>query len=298
MNESPSSGHSPDFLAEVERLLKPMYAECFTDETRKVRDLLLVISVFLILLAFGVIAVDRAPFQIPPLGLPITVTTGMRGLLIVLCLYFLVSFSTRAYAEWKWWRLRHQAPIDDFLDLETKIESSWQDLISEANKTLRSSWDVLKKQNELYQEPHAISQLTEEFEDLSKKYKRLSSEIKEKRDLLEWSEIKKLHDHRDRIVESIRQVGDQLRKERTARRDEIALESGALARKLAELEDRYRRQTDAPDLEVLEAQLGYLHDAVRPVKKILSMRRWFEALFPISFGIVAIVLGFVVHKTG
>ena len=48
----------------------------------------------------------------------------------------------------------------------------------------------------------------------------------------------------------------------------------------------------------MEAQLGYLHDAVRPVKGVLGVRRWLEWLFPMAFGIVAIFFGFLVHRAG
>jgi hypothetical protein len=137
-----------EFLAEIERLLTPMYAECLTDETRKVRNLLLVTSFVLVLSTLGVVEVGREG-QIPLFGVGILVTTGMRALLMFLCLYFLVSFSLRSYTEWKVWRLRQQAPMIQFLDLLARIESSWQALTNDSNRTLKANMDALKRLTEL-----------------------------------------------------------------------------------------------------------------------------------------------------
>ena len=235
MSESTSSAPSPiDFLAEVERILTPTYAECFTDETRKIRNLLLVTSLVLILFVFGVVAVGRDS-TVPLLGVSISVTTGMRVILMILCIYFLVSFAMRSYTEWKLWRLRHQAPMIQFLGLLAKIESSWQAFTNESNRTLNSGIDALRR-------------LTE-------------SNL----------ELIGLEDH--------------------GRKSEIKAEREELLRRLTELENVHRSQTAAPEVKLLEAQLSYLGDALRPAGRILRIRSWWEMLFPIGFGVLAIISG-------
>jgi len=128
MSEHPEYTPSAnDFLADVERLVTPSYAECFTDETRKVGNLLLLISFVLILLDLGIVDVDRKiELPLPLSSLSFEVTTGMGVLLLILCFYLLLLFALRSYAEWKLWRLRHQASIAGFLDLQDKVVGAWQ----------------------------------------------------------------------------------------------------------------------------------------------------------------------------
>jgi hypothetical protein len=248
MSQLPGSALSPpDFLAEVGSLLTPMYAECFTDETRKVRDLLLVTSIVLILFDFRVIEINQE-MTLPLLSLTIRVTTGTRAILILLCLYFIVSLIMRSYTEWKLWRLLHQAPMMKLLDLLAKVESSWQARTTEANTTLNSSIRVLKRLTKLNLE--------------------------------------------------LMQVEDQGSKERSVRKPQLELERKELKRQITEMKNVHRNQIAEPEIKLLEAQIFYLCDAVRPAGRTLRNRFWWEMIFPIGFGVLALISGFVVHKVG
>jgi hypothetical protein len=238
-NATPSP---PGFAGQVERLLTPAYAECFTDETRKVGNLLLLTSFVLILLDVGIVKAE-SKIELPVFSFSFTVTTGMGVILMAFCFCLLLLFAMRSYTEWKLWRLRHQAPMIEFLDLLAKIASSWQALTNQANSTLNSRIEVLRRVTELDLEAMQLER--------------------------------------------------RRRTQEAARLEEIAAERRELDRELTESEGVDRSQTSAPEVKLLEAQLFYLHDALRPTGKILRIRFWWEMLFPAAFGALAIVLGIV-----
>jgi hypothetical protein len=109
-----------EFAAQVERLVAPMFAECFTDETRRVRNLLLTSSFALLLLVLGIVQVDQNQ-QVPLLGIKITVTKGLRWVLAALSAYFLASLLARSYIEWKLWRLKHQSSLLELRNLGASL---------------------------------------------------------------------------------------------------------------------------------------------------------------------------------
>src|SRR5262245_48191048 len=118
-----TSDSAQEFLSSIERLVAPVYTECFSDETRKTRNLLLIISFVLILSSLGLVAFGREPVKVPMLEISVTITSGIRWVLVTLCGYFLVLHSARSYTEWNLWRLRHQAPAMGISDLGALISS-------------------------------------------------------------------------------------------------------------------------------------------------------------------------------
>ncbi len=100
-----------DFLREAERVLTPAMTECFSEETKNLRNVVLVIGFVLILLSLGVISGESKPVAIPLIGLEVTVTKGLTWLLITVCSYFLILCTARSYTEWQLWRMKHQAPL-------------------------------------------------------------------------------------------------------------------------------------------------------------------------------------------
>jgi len=178
-----------------------------------------------------------------------------------------------------------------FLELQTKIESAWRERTNAANETLHSSLEVLKTRTELNLEASAAVQLRREDGSLREQHQTLVSEIERKRNLLAWNEIHNLLNQRDKIFTKLMELEDQRSKEWSERRKQIAAKDQALAGQLSELQDLHRSQTT--ELEILEAQLFYLHDAVRPAARILPIRFWWEMLFPIVFGAAATLFGFL-----
>jgi hypothetical protein len=307
MNESSSSVSLPAvFLADVERLLTPAYAECFTDETRKVRNLLLVTSLVLILFVFGVVAVGNA-VNLSLLPLSITVRTGMRWMLIALCAYFLLLLAARSYIEWKLWRLRQQAPIRGLRDLSTKATYYFVEVTNSANAMLASSLDAFRggtdRLKEMILEPLAVAPIQKRRDELRQQSQLLLAEMQrmlalpETREQEHWNEYIKLRNHQAEIDEEIDELDDQLSQERDARHKQFMDESEAQQRQFDKAREVHGRLTTASEMKVAEAELTYIDDKVRSLSGILTIRRWFEMLFPILFGLLALLLGFVVRGT-
>ncbi len=114
-------GH--EFLREVERVLTPTLTEPFSEETKKLRNMVLLLGFVLTLLAMGVLSVAAKPVQLP-LGLTVTVTKGLTGVLIILSSFFTVVLAARSYSEWHLWRLKHQAPLLEVKGMSEQISSA------------------------------------------------------------------------------------------------------------------------------------------------------------------------------
>src|SRR4051794_3297715 len=90
-----------EFLRNAERMLTPPLMECFSEETKKVRNIVLILGFVLILLALGVVSAEESkPVELPLIKLTLTVKKGLSGVLITVCSYFLVLLAARSYIEW------------------------------------------------------------------------------------------------------------------------------------------------------------------------------------------------------
>lgn len=164
-----------NFLEEVERLVTPNYLECFTDETRKVRNFLLAISFGLILLSLGIIKISPdATF--PILGMQFAVSRGVGSLMLIVCAYFLTLYVIRSYSEWKLWRLRQQAPLSKFMELHKNLFLSWKALFDEANARAVKSFKDAKVQDQLSEQRLAKHEAdwNAEFEEKQRRYSELT----------------------------------------------------------------------------------------------------------------------------
>lgn len=302
MKESPSSISLPTgFLAESERLLTPFYAECFTDETRKVRNLLLVTSSVLILFALSVVAVDDA-VKLSPLPLYITVRTGLRWILMALCGYFLPILAARSYIEWRLWRLRHAAAAAGIADSQTKTLTSYVELHNSANAKLASSLRAFRKENERLSttELVEVAPLQKRRDGLWEQSEQLFFEMKRKRAQAEatghWDEHRDLGNHWEELHEEINELDRRLHDDE--RKKQWMEEREALGRQLDEANKEHHRQVTGHEVQVLEAELAYIGHNVCPLRPIINIRRGLEMFFPILFGLLALLLAFVVRGTG
>jgi hypothetical protein len=210
--------------------------------------------------------------------------------------------ATRSYIEWNLWRLRMQAPMAAFLDLGTRISSIWLARTNEANSILKSMLAVSEKRAELHCESPAVSPIQRESDAVLEKFRAVGGEIQTlherhtRQELAEnnelWSALSELNQRKADSFDELMGLEVQLRKERSARRERIAAQDEPLARELTELQEAYRRQTAAPKMKASEDQLAYLNHSVRRVSNVLHIRLWFEMLFPMIFGALAIALGF------
>lgn len=214
MSEKPT-GSLPalDFLRDTERVLAPSMTECFSEETKKLSGIVLVISFVLILLSLGVISVENKPFAVPLIGLEVTITKGLNWLLIVVCGYFLILFAARSYTEWQLWRMKNQAPLLELKRINEEIMAAQLEITRMRLAPLERLGTLAKSEA-------------------------ASSKGKE-----EWN----------RLFEGM---------------------------------DPYR---DAEEWEQLKAMQDTLHEFLVPAKRSLVWRFWLEAVFPIAFGMVAIV---------
>ena len=162
MVNTPAVQSSPaELLTHLGDLLNPIYAECLTDETKKVRNLVLVISLVLMLLALGVISIEQGSWKVPVLGFVVSVEFGLRWVLATLCVYFLVLLGFRTYVEWNLWRLQHQGPAYEMNTLALQIESAFAEKF-QAMDTLRDGMQrSTRKVNELLAEGYDPSLETE-----------------------------------------------------------------------------------------------------------------------------------------
>ena len=130
-----------EFMDTVEKLAVPLYAECLSDATTKVRDGVFLSGVGLAGIVSGILSTKDGKFDF--LGTSLNVSSSSRPLLVALvivCAYFLVLFSTRSFAEWNIWRLRHQSPIIQLRSLAESIYVAGAERSYELYKAMKSAY--------------------------------------------------------------------------------------------------------------------------------------------------------------
>ncbi|MDX2464117.1 MAG: hypothetical protein QNK31_06370 [Porticoccus sp.] len=181
MSEKPT-GTLPalDFLREAERVLTPTMTECFSEETKNLRNVVLVIGFVLILLSLGVISAESKPVVIPLIGLEVTVTKGLTWLLIIVCSYFLIICAARSYTEWQLWRMKHQAPLLELKGISEQISAAQIEIT-------RRRLAPLERLGALAESGTASSTGKEEWN-------RLFDGMDPHRDAEEWDQLKAMQD--------------------------------------------------------------------------------------------------------
>lgn len=212
-----------EFLSRLEQVLASGYAECFTEETKKVRNLVLVTGFVLILSSLGVLSLQEA--EVPWLGMTVHVTKGVRGVLTALCFFFVLLLCARSYTEWHMWRLKHQAPTLELLEMNFDLASAYAEIAQQQNIVFERSMELVERIRQL---PY------------------------EKGDAAIEDQLSKLKErHREVLKEYTTDLG--------------------------------------PRTEQLHARLRVVLDQVRFVSRTLAIRFWFEAIFPVAFGALAIL---------
>lgn len=145
MSEVDTSTQSTiEFLKNLEGWITVAYEECFTDETKKIRNLVLITGFVLILFVLGVLSVS-GPFTIPLINLSVKINTGLRWVLIILCAFFLFLLCARSYIEWHLWRLKHQAPMFTLQQTNADIASALAEIRKGQNVLWEKSWDLYER---------------------------------------------------------------------------------------------------------------------------------------------------------
>ena len=279
------------FLSDVERLLAPVYVDCFSDETRKTRNSLLIISFVLILSSLGLLAISQAPVGVPGFGISVKLTSGIRWVLIALSSYFLILHSARSYSEWNLWRLRHQAPFMELSELKDGISTQ----LTKRHKTVLSanSLSILlyQKLYELEQDPPEIIDMTKRRDALYSEYQRMGDELRSKENHLQIREYEDEAFKLEKMREDFDRLQDEIERTRKEHRARISAMRDALKRRLHGLDKNPSAEKAASESDVLFAKLEYLADAIRPINRIRSIRFILEVLFPTAFAVSAIVIG-------
>ena len=94
-------------------------SECFSEETRKSRNLLLALSSVAALSATGIVRFGEEVKG--PIGTTLKVGPELKYVIGILTVFFLVLFVSRSYSEWKLWRLKNAKPEKALADANNLV---------------------------------------------------------------------------------------------------------------------------------------------------------------------------------
>jgi hypothetical protein len=254
-----------EFITQVERLVTPGYVECFTDETRKVRNLLLVTSFVLILALLGIISIGQDSVKPPPLPINITVLFGLRWILVALCAYFLVLLGARSYTEWEFWRLRQQASLMQILELNADLRS---ELVSSGERVDAAFEESVQLFDKLQEKDPELERLSAQ---LNAAYEKIGSSPALSH-FEEFMEIEKRIRHRRQELEPVEE---------------------RLIQQFRDKSDEHLRLAKDPERAIVLARISYLAGLIPGFNWSLNIRFWFEMMFPILFGTGAILFAII-----
>jgi hypothetical protein len=271
------SSESPEptiaaFMADVEKSVSPIYADCLSEATIKVRDSLLIASVAVIALASGLVKTD-GKFDV----LGFSMEAFSRDILLVgivaICGYFWLLFSLRSFSEWKAWRLRQQSPIMKLVDITNKLEAKGTLQSSQAILSIRKATDTYF---ERIQEPVRILELEAEYEKVAKELSEDSSHLRP--DLLErWNRH--------------RAISERLEHERDSWMKDVVEPAMAT-------HNETLATANVNDVSRLVAQINYIASTLKAASRVTNLRLGIELVFPFLLGMSATAFGIVrsVHR--
>jgi hypothetical protein len=271
MESSPAASSEPDprntlqFLDTVEQLATPIYADCLSDATVKIRDSVFISGLVMITLGSGFLTNNGLRFEL--LGFSLAASLSTKALLIsvsAIGVYFLVVFSTRSYADWMLWRLRHQAPIAKLLDLTVDI---YREGSNEAFEAQAAISDASTAYFTRIEKPAGLKQLE------------LDRDTAFQQMMISTTEFAKFN----AATLLYHELNDELAAEEKTWSEEV-VEPAKLAHRKA-LEQR-------PNGNYAK-QIAYVRDRLRPAALLIPLRFTFEIFFPILFGAAALVIAII-----
>ena len=286
------SASGREFLGKVEQLLAPAYADCFSDETRKTRDLLLIVSALLMLSGLGLIALGPEPLK----DISVSVTGDLRWILLPLCAYLLVLHSARVYGEWKLWRLRHQAPMNELSDLVSLILAQSTERTKRMIADFALSTDVSNRLMELSRDPPEVIEAKERLDIVQKEFERQSDLNRRNASELSRRELEDGFYKSYKAFEELRRLSEEITRLREEHDARIATKREELERQWLSVKDVGRNwfaEVTSPQNMDLNNRIAYVRNALEPVVRIRSFRFGLEVVFPTGFAIAAIVIGVI-----
>jgi chromosome segregation ATPase len=176
-------------------------------------------------------------------------------------------------------------------DLQSIISSQLAKRYASISAAFTSSIELDKKLSDLTREPPELLDAIGRQAVLYEEYQRVGDQFWLKQNQLQSRQVEdeafKLH----QMFEEFNRLHHEIDRLRHEHRAQIAAERDALERRLRELQVTQGVQAAEPELEALRARLQYLADAIRPVRRILSIRFRFEVLFPTAFAVAAMLAG-------
>jgi hypothetical protein len=112
-----------------EKIFSASMSECFSDETRKTRNILLTVCSIVAFQAFGYISYEGTTKT--PIGISIKFAGELKVIVLVISIFYLVLFATRSYSEWNLWRLKCDKPERELLEISERITQDVLDRTAE-----------------------------------------------------------------------------------------------------------------------------------------------------------------------
>ena len=295
-----------DVLIRIEKAVGPVYEECFSEQTVKARNQLLVTSVGLILILLDLGEASDAPETLRWLS---SLKTNASWAGALLCLYFEIVVGSRSYIDWVKWRLRHQAPAFDLLELRDQLLSAHSEVSKRINANIARSAKLVKQMAQAYETPDRLNQIASRMMTLfDANFPLLSEQLRLGRQLhaLERHDISK----REQLEREYNAVFAKIQanfaevEDLRAQEDMISAQHEAASKSaLADIEreqNELMRQLDfatSPDVRKADAlgkRLTLLRTLSRPVSWTFKARLFIEALFPLIVGLAAMLMGALV----
>ena len=143
------------FLEKLDKCLSPHLQECFSEESKKLRNALLSVGLLLFLLAYGTVSfAGQGDFA----GLKFE--QGAKGALKAAAgaieLFFLVVYAVRCFVEWTAWKLKNLSPEWSLLALHEQLSSSELRRIEEG-QTIRAELTSLVMRGRYGRETNELS---------------------------------------------------------------------------------------------------------------------------------------------
>jgi hypothetical protein len=298
-----------EFAVRLERALEPAFSECFSPETRKTKNILLITSLLLILLILRVVQPTLEPIEIPIIKIGVTVNSGLRWVLVVLCGYFEVLLWTRSYVEWKWWRLRQQAPGQDIFSLNSAIAAASRNTLADLVAKNQRSLELIRQIAELGKDPPEMDELRakqatlherqtliyKETSLLHKEYSELTPEdMDTPRERLLRSKLDALYLSGEEIFDQWIALEDEISRKQTAHDAFVASAGEPLRKQLDQLGETGFDSPESQNLEDLRERADYLLSNVQAFKWTQIARFLIEMIFPLLVGIIAISWGTII----
>lgn len=121
------------FIEELQRCLSPYLQECFSKETKKLRNALLALTLGLLLLSLGAL---KFTGQGDLAGLKFDIERGasIKTAVALVVAFFVVIYCVRCYVEWASWRLKNLSPEWRLLALNNQLAIAQIEQMKERNE--------------------------------------------------------------------------------------------------------------------------------------------------------------------